>query len=282
MNVHVTFRVPPLRGLRRVPLPRAEGAITLLRDRVGAEFMDRAPRLRVIAQMAVGTENIDVREATRRGIIVTNTPNVLTESTADLAFALILACARGIVRWDRHVREGRFAGWEPFGYLGHDVHGARLAIVGKGRIGKAVARRARGFDMRVHFVTRRSDLRAAIRDADFVSLHCPLAPETRHLIGRRELRAMKRSAVLINTARGPIVDEEALVRALRQGWIAGAGLDVYEHEPRIHRGLLGLDNVVLLPHIGSATAATRWAMLERAVENLRAVLGGRRPLDAVR
>ncbi len=270
----------PLRGLRQVSLRGAEGAITLLRDRIDPAWMARAPRLRVIAQMTVGYENIDVAEARRRGIVVTNTPDVLTETSADCAVALMLACARGVVKWDRHVRAGRFAGWEPFGYLGRDVHGATLGIVGRGRIGRAVARRARGFGMRVRFATRRGGLDRVL-GCDFVSLHCPLTAATRHLIGRRELRAMKRTAFLVNTARGPVVDEKALVEALRKGWIAGAGLDVYEREPRIERGLLALDSVVLLPHVASATGVTRAAMFGLAVRNVKAVLSGRRPITPV-
>jgi glyoxylate reductase len=275
-GVHVTFTVPgelrgELKGLTQVPLGYAEGALTLLTDRIDAAWFDRAPKLRVVSQMAAGTDNIDGAEAARRGIAVANTPDVLTGATADCAFALILACARGVVKWDRAVREGKFAGWKPFEYLGHDVHGATLGIVGRGRIGRAVAERGRGFGMKVVFATRKGGLDRALA-CDFVSLHTPLTPETRHMIGRAQLRRMKPGAYLINTARGPVVDEAALVEALEKRWIAGAGLDVYEREPEVHPGLLKRDDVVLLPHVGSATHETRAAMFRLAVRNLRAAL----------
>ena len=294
-QVFLTFRLPEphrsrLRGRSRSgvakarlrvtrDLSRAEGILCLLRDRVD---FDAAPRLRVVSVMAVGYENVDVAEATRRGILVTNTPGVLTETTADLAFALLMAVARRIVEGDGDVRAGRFRGWGPFDYLGQDVHGATLGIVGPGRIGKALAKRARGFGMKVCFADRRkSSLPRVLRASDFVSLHCPLTPQTRHLIGKRELAMMKKSAVLINTTRGPVVDESALVRALRSGTIAGAGLDVYEREPRVPASLRRMKNVVLLPHIGSASRATRDAMASLAVDNLIAGLSGRRPPHAV-
>ena len=213
---------------------------------------------------------------------MTNTPGVLTETTADLAFALLMAVARRIVEGDGDVRAGRFRGWGPFDYLGQDVYGTTLGIVGPGRIGKAVAKRARGFGMKVLFADRRkSSLARVLRASDFVSLHCPLTSQTRHLIGKRELAMMKKSAVLINTTRGPVVDESALVRALRSGTIAGAGLDVYEREPRVPASLRRMKNVVLLPHIGSASHATRDAMASLAVDNLIAGLAGRRPPHAV-
>ncbi len=280
-SVHITFHYPralrsELSGLQVGSLRNAGGVITLLSDKIDKAFMDRAPKLRVISQMAAGVNNIDLDEAKRQGIVVTNTPDVLTDATADCAFALILACARGVVKWDRWVRDGRFKGWKPFFYLGHDVGGASLGIVGKGRIGEAVAKRARGFDMKVVFATRKGGLDRVLA-CDFISLHCPLTLQTHYLIGRRELRRMKPSAYLINTARGPVVDETALVEALKKGWIAGAGLDVYEREPVVHAGLLKLDNVVVLPHIGSATWKTRATMFKLAIENLRAVLAGKRP-----
>jgi len=286
VRVHLTFDVPAemralLRGFRPGPLASADGAITLLTDRVDAAFFDRAPRLRVVAQMAVGTNNIDLRKAARRGIAVTNAPDVLTDTTAECAIALLFACARGIVRWDRHVRAGRFRGWEPFGYLGTDLAGSTLGIVGRGRIGQAVAARARALGMKVVFATRRGGLDRALA-CDFVSLHCPLTPATRHLIDGRALRRMKPAAFLVNTARGAVVDEAALVEALRRGRIAGAGLDVYEREPAVHPGLLRRDDVVLLPHIASATHRTRERMFALAVENLRCALAGRRPPNLVR
>jgi glyoxylate reductase len=224
-------------------------------------------------------------------VVVTNTPDVLTETTADFAWALLLAVARRVVEADRYVREGRFTQWEFMVLLGGDVHGKTLGVVGLGRIGRAMARRARGFAMRVLYhdaapapadVEREvgatfTDLGTLLREADFVTLHTPLLPETRHLMNAERLRAMKPTAYLINAARGPVVDEAALVQALREGWIAGAGLDVYEEEPRIHPGLLGLPNVVLAPHIASASRDTRLGMATLALENCLAVLQGRTP-----
>ena len=285
-SVRVTFDLAagPLALLRKhlrvVSRRDVEGLICLLRDRIDASVM--TPRLRVISQMAVGTENIDLEAARERGIVVTNTPDVLTETTADLAFGLILACARGIAKWDRFLRGGPRPAWrwEPFGYLGRDVHGATLGIVGNGRIGRAVARRAKGFGMKVLFC-RPLPLARILRESDFVSLHVPGRAANRHLIAARELGMMKRTAMLINTARGTVVDEPALVTALRRGTLAGAGLDVYEREPELATGLRGLDNVVILPHIGSATVATRHAMATLAVRNAVAVLEGRRPITPV-
>jgi glyoxylate reductase len=210
------------------------------------------------------------------GITVTNTPEVLTDATADLAFALLLAAARRLTWGDRLVRGGGFQGWGPLVGLGFDVTGRTLGIVGAGRIGRAVADRAAGFRMEVLFHHRTGGLHLGelLERSDFVSLHCPLTPETRHLIGEPELRRMRPNAVLVNTARGPIVDEAALVRALRAGWIAGAGLDVFEEEPRLAPGLADLPNVVLAPHVGSATYATRARMAEMAAQNVVAALRG--------
>lgn len=262
--INTTFA---MKGFRRGITRRTRALLSLANDPVDARLMDRAPALQVIANVAVGFNNVDVAEATRRGIWVTNTPDVLTETTADLTWALILATARRVVEADAYVRAGRFKKWKLELFPGIDVHGKTLAIVGMGRIGKAVARRAAGFGMKV---TERWDR------ADFISIHCPLKPATVHLFGDREFRRMRRGAILINAARGPIVDEAALVRALRSGRLAGAGLDVYEHEPRIHPGLFRA-NVVLLPHIGSASRETRKAMFDLALRNARAVLAGRRP-----
>ena len=254
--------------------------------------MDAAgPQLRVISNMAVGVDNIDVAAATARGILVTNTPGVLTDATADLAWALILSTVRRVLEGDRMVREGRFQLWSPFMLLGRSVAGATLGIVGMGRIGQAVARRALGWDMKVLYTRRSGPLsagqvphgaawehRAALDDllveADIVTLHVPLTPDTRHLIGARELALMKPGAYLINTARGPVVDEAALVEALRSGHLGGAGLDVYEHEPRLAPGLAGLPNVTLLPHLGSATVETRGRMAELAALNAIAAVKG--------
>lgn len=275
--------------LRRVA--DKEGLLCTITDRIDAELLDGAPALKVIANYGVGFEHIDLAGATRRGIPVTNTPGVLTDATADLAFALILATARRIAAGDRRVREGKFTYWAPLLFLGQEVSGKTLGLIGLGRIGQAVAQRARGFGMRVLYHSRtrlapaaEQELQVAyapretlLREADFVSLHVPLTPETRHLIGRRELELMKPTAFLINTARGPVVDEAALVEALRRGQIGGAGLDVYEREPELSPGLTDLDNVVLLPHLGSATIETRTRMGLMAAENLLAGLRGERP-----
>jgi glyoxylate reductase len=248
----------------------ADALLCLLTDRVDGVLLEQGDRLRVVANMAVGVENIDLDAAARRGITVTNTPEVLTDATADLAFALLLAAARRLGWGDRLVRCGGFTGWEPLLGLGLDVTGRTLGIVGAGRIGRAVAERAQGFRMEV-LLRRRSEglpLDEILERSDFVSLHCPLTPETRHLIGEPELRRMRPHAVLVNTARGPIVDERALVRALREGWIAAAGLDVFEAEPQLAPGLADLPNVVLTPHLGSATRATRSRMAEMAATNV--------------
>lgn len=263
----------------------ADGLISLLTDRVDAPLIDGAPHLRVISNVAVGYDNIDVAAAARHGIAVGNTPGVLTETTADLAFALILAAARRIVEAGRFVRDGRWRTWDPNLLLGHDVHGATLGIVGFGKIGQAVAHRAHGFDMRVLYTSRgaiddangaeRVALPDLLRVSDFVSLHVPLTPETHHLIDEKALRSMKRTAILVNTARGAVVDQSALVHALEEGWIAGAGLDVAEVEPvPPDDALLRAPHVTLLPHIGSASHATRERMAEMAVENCLAGLRG--------
>lgn len=277
---------PPYETLRE-RVAECDGLISLLTDRVDAPLIGAAPRLRVISNVAVGYDNIDVAAATARGIPVGNTPGVLTETTADLAWALILATARRIPEAERFVRDGRWRTWDPRLLLGYDVHGATLGVVGFGAIGRAVARRAAGFGMRVLAASRSAirnagDVRQAgldelLRESDFVSLHVPLTDETREMIGERELRAMKRTAVLVNTARGGVVDQAALVRALREGWIAGAGLDVAAVEP-IPAGdpLLSAPNCVLLPHIGSASHATRERMAEMAVDNCIAGLRGER------
>lgn len=268
------------------------GILTLLTDTIDREVMDAASEtLRVISNYAAGFNNIDVKEATRRGIMVTNTPGVLAETTADLAFALLLAVARRIVEGDRLVRSGHFTGWDPLLLLGEDVYGKTLGIVGLGRIGKAVARRALGFSMQVLYYSRRAlpkeeeqalrvryvELPELLQCADFVTLHVPLTEATHHLIGERELAMMKKSAYLINTSRGPVVDEKALVRALREGIIRGAALDVFENEPDVDEGLLTLPNVVLAPHIGSASLATRTRMAMMAADNLVRALRGERP-----
>ena len=286
------------------PIPRdvleaeigdVDGVLTLLTERVDRHLLDAAPRLKVVANMAVGYDNIDVAECTRRGIVVTNTPGVLTETTADLAFALILAAARRVTEAERYLRQGQWKTWSPMLLTGVDVHGATLGIVGLGRIGEAVARRARGFSMRVLYANRsaRPDVEAALgierrgldellKSSDFVSIHVPLNDSTRHLIGERELNLMKPMAVLVNTSRGPVVNERDLYRALKDRRIFAAGLDVFDTEPiRSDNPLLELDNVVLLPHIGSASIATRTQMAVMAARNLTQVLAGQTPQNPV-
>lgn len=276
-------------------LAGCQGVLTQLTDRMDREAMDHAPDLRVIANIAVGYDNVDVPAATERGILVTNTPGVLTETTADFAFALLLAAARRMIEADTFARTGQWKQWKLDLLLGTDAHHATLGIVGLGRIGKAVARRARGFAMQVLYASPRLaapeieqelgaryvSLETLLRESDFVSLHVPLKPETRHLIGAPQLARMKKTAILINTTRGPVVDEEALVAALREGRICGAGLDVFEKEPEIHPGLPGLPNVVLAPHLGSASRQTRLRMVELAAENLLAALDGQTPPNPV-
>ena len=254
-----------------------DALLCLLTDRIDAEFLAKAKQLRIVANMAVGTDNVDLAAARARGIAVSNTPDVLTDATADLAFALLLGAARRIAWADRYVRGGGFVGWRPDVGIGLDVTGRTLGVVGYGRIGRAVAERARGFRMDVIWHGRGGgvSLDELLERSDFVSLHVPLTDQTRHLIGERELRRMRPHALLVNTARGPIVDEAALVRALREGWIAGAGLDVFEREPRLSPGLADLPQVVLAPHLGSATTATRARMAEVAAENIVAALHGR-------
>lgn len=272
-----------------------EGLLCLLTNKIDQEVIASAPILKVIANCAVGFDNIDVKAATQRGIAVTNTPEVLTETTADLTFALLMAVARRLVEADAFLRQGKFKGWLPLLLLGQDVHGKTLGILGLGRIGQAVARRAMGFQMKVLYhdplclsTEQEESLRATyvsketlLREADFLTLHPPLIPETHHLIGAKELAMMKKTAFLINASRGPVVDEEALVKALQAGQIAGAALDVYEREPELTRGLAELKNVVIVPHIGSATLETRTKMAMMAAENLIAGLEGKRPPNLV-
>ncbi len=268
-----------------------DAVLSLLTDTVDDAVLEAAgPRCRVFSNYAVGYNNIDVAAATRRGILVTNTPGVLTETTADTAWALLMAVARRVVEADRFFRSGKWTGWGPMQFLGRDIHGATLGIVGAGRIGTAMARRAIGFGMKVLYHDaggtsetvgrlggRQVSMEQLLQQSDFVTLHVDLNEQTRHLIGARELSLMKRSAYLINTARGPVVDETALVAALREGTIAGAGLDVYENEPHPAAGLTELENVVCLPHLGSATEATREKMSIMAAENLLAAVKGERP-----
>jgi glyoxylate reductase len=267
--------------------------VCLLTDAIGAQVLNTAKECKIFANMAVGYNNIDVAAATERGILVTNTPGVLTECTADLTWALILATARRVVEGDWEMRSGRFPGWGPMYMLGGEVSGATLGLIGPGRIATAVGRRAVGFGMPLLYHGRRASegldglgarrvgFEELLARSDFVSLHLPLTPETRHLIDARALARMQRGAYLINTSRGPVVDESALVEALCSGVIAGAGLDVYEDEPRMVKGLAACRNAVLLPHLGSATWATRGAMSRMAATNVEAVLMGRRPPNLV-
>lgn len=258
-----------------------------------ARVLGAAARLKLLATMGTGYDNVDLAAARARGIRVTNAPGILDETTADLAFALLLAAARRIPEAERFLRDGRWRGWTPFQFAGVDVHGKVLGIVGLGRIGRAVARRARGFGMRILYSgpTRKPDaeaegleprsLDALLAESDFVSVHAPLTPQTRGLLGADAFARMKPTAVLVNTSRGPLVDEAALARALREGRIAAAGLDVYEREPSVHPELLECPNAVLLPHIGSASKETRRRMAERAARNILAFLDGAPLLDPV-
>lgn len=272
----------------------ADVALTAPGHPFTARVVAGAPKLKLIATMGTGYDNIDLEAARRHGIEVTNAPGVLDDTTADLAFALMLATSRGLVRSERRLRDGGFTGWTPTSFLGTDVHGKTLGIVGLGRIGQAVAKRARGFDMKLLYTGRapKPDVAAALgaefvsmdallERSDFVSLHVPLTKETRHLIDAKSLAKMKREAILINTARGPVVDEGALGEALTRGELGGAGIDVYEREPTIHPALLAAPRTVLLPHIGSATAATRRRMVAKAVENILAFLEGRPVANSV-
>jgi len=269
--------------LRRVAA--ADGIVATLSDRIDPELLAAAPRLRVVANHAVGYDNVDVAACTARRVQVCNTPDVLTDATADLTFALILAVARRLREGERIVREGRWEYWAPTMLLGLELRSAVLGIVGFGRIGKAVALRARGFGMEVIWSGGKEPgaigLDELLSRADVVSIHCPLTPATRHLVGAAQFSRMKRSAILVNTARGPIVDEAALVAALEAHTIAGAGLDVFEDEPRVHPGLLRRDDVVLVPHIGSATSVTRARMAELALTDAARVLRGERPRNPV-
>jgi glyoxylate reductase len=275
----------------REALGEAEALLCLLTDPVDAALLERAPRLRVVANAVVGTNHVDVSACRARGIVVTNTPDVLTAATADLAWALILAAVRRVPQAERSLRAGEFHGWGFWDYLGDDLEGRTLGIFGMGRIGRAVARRAGGFGMRVAYHSRTPlpdapqweavPFGELLARSDVLSLHAPLTPDTHHVLGRAALARMKPGSVLVNTARGPLVDEAALVDALRHGPLSAAGLDVYEHEPAVHPGLLELPNVVLLPHIGSATRGTRTAMAMLAARNAHAVLTGRPALTEV-
>lgn len=295
MRIYVT-RLIPEKGLEALrghevevyrgerPVPReilkeklrpVDAAITLLSDRIDAELMDSAPRLKVIANYAVGYDNVDIQAATKRGIVVTNTPDVLTDATAELAWALLFAAARRTGEAERYTRDGKFSGWGPMLLLGQGIRGKTLGVVGAGRIGTRFALGSRGFEMKVLYYdearnellerelgAKKVDITYLLHESDFVSIHLPLTSQTRHLVDAHQLFRMKPTAVLVNTARGPVLDEKALVAALNAGKLAAAGLDVYEWEPDISTELLGMENVVLAPHIGSATFEAREAMAE--------------------
>jgi glyoxylate reductase len=277
--------------------PRVRGIVALLTDRIDEALLRRTPNLRIVANVAVGVDNVDLAACAARNVLVTNTPDVLTEATADLAFGLLVDAARRISEGDRLVRAGHFTGWTPTFMLGIPVHGATLGIVGLGRIGKAMARRARGFGMPVLYTQRRRlepeameralgaswvpSIDELCAEADFVTIHCPLTLETRHLFDGPRLARMKRGSILVNTARGAIVDEAALAHALAHGPLAAAGLDVFEEEPKVHPSLLARPNAVLAPHIGSADHPTRIAMARIAAENVLRVLAGEPALSAI-
>lgn len=272
----------------------AEALIPLLSDRIDAELMEAAPRLKVIANYAVGYDNVDIVAATKRGIVVTNTPDVLTDATAELAWALLFAAARRIGEAERFTRAGRFSGWGPMLLLGQGIRGKTLGVIGAGRIGTRFALGSRGFEMKVFYYdqernetleqelgAKKVDISYLMHEADFVSIHLPLTQETKHLIDAHQLFRMKPTAVLINTSRGPIVDEKALVAALRAGKLAVAGLDVYEREPDISAEFFEMENVVLAPHIGSATHGARSAMAELCAYAVLKVFGGEMPSNIV-
>jgi glyoxylate reductase len=272
-----------------------DGLLCLLTDDIDAAVLGASPQLKIVANVAVGYNNIDVPTATRRKIIITNTPGVLDDTTADFTWCLLLASARRLTEADRYIRDGKYTGWGIGLLCGEDIFGKTLGICGLGRIGRGVAKRARGFEMRILYTdavrlptTVERDLTAdfvdkatLFREADFVTLHLPLLPETRHYVSTQELQAMKKTAHLVNASRGPVVDEVALVQALRERWIAGAGLDVYEHEPSLAPALIELDNVTLAPHIASASVDTRKRMAVMAATNLVDGLQGRRPANIV-
>jgi len=258
-----------------------DGLIAVLRDKISRELLSEADRLKVVSNIAVGYENIDVAAARQRGVIVTNTPDVLTEATAELTWSLILAAARRIAEGDRLIRRGGWKGWSLDFMLGTELRGKQLGIIGRGRIGRAVAAKAPAFGMHAVFAKHDMSFDELLISSDVISIHTPMTSETRHMIDRRALARMKRTAILVNAARGPIVDEEALAWALNERLIAAAGLDVFEREPIVHEALMTLENVVLVPHLGSATRETRAAMIDLAVSNVLAVLAGRPPLTPV-
>lgn len=289
------YAPPPKKEIIRKAV-NVDALVTLLSDKIDAEVYDAASNLKIISQYAVGYDNIDLKEATKRGIYISNTPGVLTETTADFAWALLMAVARRVVEADKYIRSGNWkVGWHPTMFQGRDIYGRTLGIIGLGRIGTAIARRAAGFKMKVlyHDVARRreweekfnleyTEIETLLQKADFVTINVPLLKSTYHLINEARLQMMKKTAILINNARGPVVDESALFKALKEGWIAGAGLDVFEQEPTPQGNpLLTLENVIVAPHISSASFRTRSKMAEMVAENLTAFFEGRIPPNLV-
>ncbi len=287
---------PPPKEVIVEKVGNVDAIVSLLSDKIDAEVFDAARKLKIVAQMAVGFDNINVKEATRRGIYVTNTPEVLTETTADFAWALLMAVARRVVEADRYVRAGKWkVSWHPSMLLGRDVHGATIGIVGAGRIGSSVAKRAKGFNMKILYYdvvprpevekelgAKNVDLDTLFQESDFISVHVPLTKQTYHMINEEKLRLMKKTAYLINNSRGAVIDEKALYRALKEEWIAGAGLDVFEREPtQLDNPLLMLDNVVVAPHISSSSHETRSRMAEMVAENFIAFFEGTIPPNLV-
>lgn len=287
---------PPPKEVIIKKVANVDALVSLLSDKIDVEVFSAAPKLKIVSQLAVGFDNIDLKEATKRGIYVTNTPEVLTDTTADFAWTLLMAIARRVVEADKYVRTGKWkVGWHPDMMQGRDLYGATMGIVGAGRIGYEVARRAKGFKMKILFYdviprpemekdfdAKKVDLDRLLREADFVSVHVPLMKETFHLINEERLRLMKKTAYLVNNSRGPVVDEKALYKALKEGWIAGAGLDVFEQEPTpMDNPLLKLDNIVVAPHISSASYETRSRMAEMVAENLIAFFENRKPPNLV-
>ena len=289
------YAPPPKKVIIR-KAANVDALVSLLSDKIDAKVFDAAPKLKIVSQLAVGFDNIDLKEATKRGIYVTNTPEVLTDTTADFAWALLMALARRVVEADKYVRTGKWVvGWHPEMLQGRDIYGATMGVVGAGRIGYEVARRAKGFKMKIlyydviprpemekDFGAKKVDLDTLLEEADFVSLHVPLMKETLHLIDESKLRKMKKTAYLINNSRGPVVDEEALIKALKEGWIAGAGLDVFEQEPTPKNNpLLKMENIIVAPHISSASYETRSRMAEMVAENLLAYFAKKKPPNLV-
>lgn len=283
---------PPPKKLIIEKAAKVDALATLLSDKIDAEVFDAAPNLKIVSQLAVGFDNIDVKEATKRGIYVTNTPGILTNTTADYAWALLMAAARRVTEADRYIRDKKWkVGWHPTMLQGRDIFGATLGIIGLGRIGAAIAKRAKGFNMKIlyHDVVRRLEVEAELgiryreletilKESDFITLNVPLLKSTHHLINEEKLKQMKKTAIIINNARGPVIDEKALYKALKEGWIAGAGLDVFEQEPIPPTNpLLTLDNIVVAPHISSSSFETRSKMAEMVAENLVSFLEGKTP-----